>query len=874
MDNEEEKTKIPQSGDLDHSSQASSSSSSFFPIDHHVERAIQLIDENKSFSEDLLSYIEQVSNSPSINNNYHIISVFGSQSTGKSTLLNRLFNTSFDVMDESNRQQTTKGIWIAHSPLVTVPSGLKSKSADEIFVIDVEGSDGRERGEDQDFERKAALFALSTSEILIVNIWETQVGLYHGANMSLLKTVFEVNLSLFGKAKLESNDHKVLLLFIIRDHVGVTPLANLADTLTQDMNKLWESLNKAPELSHLRFEDFFDLGFHALGHKVLQEDKFNEGIRDLGRKIVDSADSEYLFKKNYHHNIPIDGWTIYARNCWDQIDNNKDLDLPTQQILVARFKCDEILNSIYDEFMVSFNEKLLPKAPRDTEGVDIDDLNYEEIGKEFEAHWNEVLNRYDTMASRYNTSVYEQKRSVLSSKVIEKLSELIGLYLSDLTRKTTAGYSKALVTGRKKFADYSEANDLRNSTVDDFFKRARFISHSGSLIISHQAHQDYINNLQHELDKIFVNQQRVELDNKTTKILKKFSNNLRKVILQEIGDPKRTTWDVIFDSFKNLTESSVDLMESSLGKYEHKYELYYGEIDFLFAVDHIVDVDKALEKIKFKMWTIFYELSHKYISKDIVLNILKDRFDDVFRYDENGLPRLHQDTHEVERNYGKAKENALKVLPIYSIAKLSDGTEILPDYDIFDKKLQKRFEGAFVIAPFEEQVDVDQDDSDDDSDDERKCFAEILSESEKSEIVTKFKKDSDAKFVETKRSIIQHVTQIPYYIYLIILVLGWNEFMAIVRNPFFFSLLLLFAAGFYVLYQMNLLRPTSLIVQRMIDEALVQAKRKLKELVIDEHDLHANALGKMSESAQEKGSRNASRSDAIELDDLASDDKN
>ena len=57
---------------------------------------------------------------------YDIVAVFGSQSTGKSTfspnfqvdlrlkrctgtLLNRLFGTDFDVMDETKRQQTTKG---------------------------------------------------------------------------------------------------------------------------------------------------------------------------------------------------------------------------------------------------------------------------------------------------------------------------------------------------------------------------------------------------------------------------------------------------------------------------------------------------------------------------------------------------------------------------------------------------------------------------------------------------------------------------------------------------------------------------------------------------------------------------------------------
>ena len=84
-----------------------------------------------------------------------------------------------------------------------------------VLVMDVEGTDGRERGEDQvgtypllissyltpkqDFERKSALFSLASSEVLIVNLWEHQVGLYQGANMGLLKTVFEVNLGLFGK---------------------------------------------------------------------------------------------------------------------------------------------------------------------------------------------------------------------------------------------------------------------------------------------------------------------------------------------------------------------------------------------------------------------------------------------------------------------------------------------------------------------------------------------------------------------------------------------------------------------------------------------------------------------------------------------------
>ena len=100
-------------------------------------------------------------------------------------------------MSEQDRKQTTKGIWMSKNK--KAHSVSDSKMAENILVMDVEGTDGRERGEDQDFERKSALFALATSEVLIVNIWEHQVGLYQGANMGLLKVVFEVNLELFLK---------------------------------------------------------------------------------------------------------------------------------------------------------------------------------------------------------------------------------------------------------------------------------------------------------------------------------------------------------------------------------------------------------------------------------------------------------------------------------------------------------------------------------------------------------------------------------------------------------------------------------------------------------------------------------------------------
>jgi protein SEY1 len=187
------------------------------PTKQQFEQGIQVIDEDKEFkyglgprslwqmlkdirSQNLNSYL-QLTKVAQAGFNYHLISVFGSQSTGKSTLLNYLFGTEFGIMSEDERRQTTKGIWMSKNRRQNSGEPGAHNMVDNILVMDVEGTDGRERGEDQDFERKSALFALATSEVLIVNIWEHQVGLYQGANMGLLKTVFEVNLQLFLKDK-------------------------------------------------------------------------------------------------------------------------------------------------------------------------------------------------------------------------------------------------------------------------------------------------------------------------------------------------------------------------------------------------------------------------------------------------------------------------------------------------------------------------------------------------------------------------------------------------------------------------------------------------------------------------------------------------
>ncbi len=116
--------------------------------------------------------------------------------------------------------------------------------------------------------------------------------------------------------RLHSRNSRTLLLFVIRDHIGTTPLANLEATLTADIQKIWESLSKPTELKDRQLSDYFDLSFAALPHKVLAADKFELEIQELRRRFVDKSRDDYVFKPSYHKRIPADGVAFYMDGIW------------------------------------------------------------------------------------------------------------------------------------------------------------------------------------------------------------------------------------------------------------------------------------------------------------------------------------------------------------------------------------------------------------------------------------------------------------------------------------------------------------------------------------------------------------------------------
>ncbi|KAH6670717.1 RHD3/Sey1 [Halenospora varia] len=786
------------------------------PSKEQYEHGIQVIDEEKAFNPHLNKYL-QLTKTAQSGFNYHLISVFGSQSTGKSTLLNHLFGTEFGVMSESERRQTTKGIWMSKNKREDRIGAGAEKMADNILVMDVEGTDGRERGEDQDFERKSALFALATSEVLIVNLWEHQVGLYQGANMGLLKTVFEVNLQLFLKDK-QSNPRS-LLFFVIRDHIGATPLANLRNTLLADLTNIWTGLSKPAGLEKSRIEDYFDFAFAALPHKILQPEKFVAEVERLGTRGV--------FLPEYHRRIPADGFSVYAEGIWDQIVSNKDLDLPTQQELLAQFRCDEISREVLEAFDVTIS----PLEEKQAEGVRLGKpAVLKDLGTSGKAARTKSIKAFEVEASRYHKGVYARKRVELEGKIDTRLKALYHGQLSAAHKAGVSSFSDAVSgavkAGQKKGASYEFADIVEREkgvALKQFETEAKSLAIEG---VSWSNFKQQYNLYEKDLDEVSATLRKEEMRRLATRVERWVRSRLGESVglefnklgsgrggsgAPEEGEKPKTEKD-LWDRIWNLFIATVKEAETRFIERAKSFDASQDEIDV------------GLWRLRRKSWGVLRAKIDEEVMEGNILLKLRENFEDKFRYDEAGVPRIWRPTDDIEGVYTKAKESTLTLIPLLARFRLAE-TYAPPDLPEWIGNAP-----ASVDPKDEEDLapigGVDEE--------EGKSLEEemtILSEAKRQDLVVRFKKTADGVYVEAKRSAIGGVAQVPLYFYGLLLALGWNEIIAVLRNPVYFIMLILLCAGAYITYNLNLWGPMLRMANAASTQAVEIGKEKLREFL-------------------------------------------
>lgn len=345
---------------------------------------------------------------------YLIISVVGCQSGGKSTLLNTAFGTDFPVLDapKVGRRRTTLGVWGVATPATAQRPAL--------VVLDVEGTDSRERGEGAvSFESRTSLFALAVSDAVLVNMWAHDVGRHTAANYDLFETVF-------SRTEAAPRDSRVALVVVVRDCEDPALVPNIRRVLVGDLRNIWTALSYPPS----QFDTRFDLRVVALPHKVYAPEDFETQAKELARTIATEGSL-----KTRKQPVPLVGFDTFARHVWltickatggDGHDAEFTLDLPRHVALTAHFKCGELVTAIFDGAVGGRIEELRTEIESEWRKP------VPEFGAKVDAIARDAFEEYDRGTAAYRAS------GLAGEAVIQRRTELgqaLGIRLSEVRER-------------------------------------------------------------------------------------------------------------------------------------------------------------------------------------------------------------------------------------------------------------------------------------------------------------------------------------------------------------------------------------------------------------------------------------------------------
>ncbi|KAJ9565100.1 hypothetical protein OSB04_001066 [Centaurea solstitialis] len=560
---------------------------------------------------------------------YAVVSIMGPQSSGKSTLLNHLFHTNFKEMDAfKGRQvsilsQTTKGIWMARC------AGIEPCT----IVMDLEGTDGRERGEDDTaFEKQSALFALAVSDIVLINMWCHDIGREHAANKPLLKTVFEVMMRLFSP-------RKTTLIFVIRDKTR-TPLENLEPVLREDIQKIWDSVPKPEAHKQTPLSTFFNIEVVALSSFEEKEEQFKEQVANLRQRFYHSIAPGGL-AGDRQGVVPASGFSFSAQQIWKVIKENRDLDLPAHKVMVATVRCEEIANEKYSAFVSNKEWCALEEAVKSQLVPD--------FGKKLSSMLETCFSGYDDETTFFEEGVRMAKRKQMEEKLLLLVQPAYQSTLEHMSSETLEKFNKAFESALSEGQGFAIASrNCKTSVMKLFDEQCK-----GAIIKQSEWDSSKVRDkLSQDIDAHIADVRNAKLSALSSQYesqLKELLNGPVEALLQAANDE---TWPAIRKLFKRETDAAVSECSSALSGFEMSEDSKKDFLSKLRSQARDIVENKAKEEA------------------GRVLSLMKERFTTIFNHDNDQMPRVWTGKEDIRAITKTARSSSLKLLSVMAAIRL------------------------------------------------------------------------------------------------------------------------------------------------------------------------------------------------------------
>ncbi|KAH9713399.1 protein ROOT HAIR DEFECTIVE 3 [Citrus sinensis] len=528
----------------------------------------------------------------------------------------------------SRRSQTTKGIWMARC------AGIEPCT----LIMDLEGTDGRERGEDDTaFEKQSALFALAVSDIVLINMWCHDIGREQAANKPLLKTVFQVMMRLFSP-------RKTTLMFVIRDKTR-TPLENLEPVLREDIQKIWDSVPKPQAHMETPLSEFFNVEVVALSSFEEKEELFKEQVASLRQRFYHSVAPGGL-AGDRRGVVPASGFSFSAHEIWKVIKENKDLDLPAHKVMVATVRCEEIANEKYSSFAA--NEEWCELEAAVQSGP------ISSFGKKLSSILKTCLSGYDGEVLYFDEGVRSAKRKQLEDKLLQLVQpafqSMLGHIRSGTLDKFKDAFDKALSGGE----GFSSAAHHCSKFYMNLFDEA-----CADAVIE-QANWDMSkarDKFQRDIDAHIASVRAAKLGELTAIFEAKLNESLSGPVEALLDGANNETWPAIRKLLRRETESAISGFSDALYGFDMDEETKEKMLASLENYAKGVVEAKAREE------------------SGRVLMRMKDRFTSLFSHDSDSMPRVWTGKEDIRGITKLARSASLKLLSVMAAIRLDDETD-------------------------------------------------------------------------------------------------------------------------------------------------------------------------------------------------------
>ncbi|XP_047326432.1 protein ROOT HAIR DEFECTIVE 3-like [Impatiens glandulifera] len=204
-----------------------------------------------------------------------------------------------------------------------------------------------------------------------------------------------------------------------------TPIEWLSATLLEDTLKIWSTI---PNPKNAAFHDYFVFDIVGLSHYEYVRDQFMEDVTELRKRFSSPSEASLQIKPL----VPAIDFVRSTSQIWDKIVNDRTLDIPSHQVMIAKIRCEQIDNDKFNGFIANEEWSQLKVA--------VNSPPVQNFGQKVTSLIDKYLAEYDVEAEFYDEFVKAKQKEKLKQRLLHEIKPTFDSLLDNLSSQVLSDF--------------------------------------------------------------------------------------------------------------------------------------------------------------------------------------------------------------------------------------------------------------------------------------------------------------------------------------------------------------------------------------------------------------------------------------------------